>query len=94
LENSKSSIAVANALEFKTPEEARAFLKRCGLFKNTRVIKGAEREKTLTMLKLMPSESSNSQHLWTETWRVGDITYDLVSGTGIDELIETTEHDI
>jgi hypothetical protein len=79
---------------FKNKEEAIVFLKRCGLFKNTRVIKGAEREKTLTMLKLMPSESSNSQHLWTETWRVGDITYDLVSGTGIDELIETTEHDI
>jgi hypothetical protein len=74
-----------------TKDQARAFLRRAGLLKNMRVIRGAEREKTLTMLRLIPSESSNSQHLWTETWRVGDITYDLVSGTGIDELIETTE---
>jgi hypothetical protein len=82
---------MVNPLEFKTKEEARAFLKRAGLLKNMRVIRGEEREKTLTMLRLMPSESSNSQHLWTETWTVGDVTYDLVSGNGVDELIETTE---
>ena len=74
-----------------TVDEARAFLRRAGLLKNMRVIRGAEREKTLTMLSLVPSESSNNQHLWTETWRVGDVTYDLVSGTGVDELIETTK---
>lgn len=78
----------------KTPEQARAFLKSLGLLKKTRVIEGTEREKTLTMLRLMPSESSNNQHLWTESWRVGNITYDLVSGTGIDELIEVIEDDI
>lgn len=77
-----------------TKDQARAFLKRAGLLKNMRVIRGEEREKTLTMLRLMPSESSNSQHLWTETWKVGDVTYDLVSGTGVDELIETTEDEI
>lgn len=82
---------MVNPLEFRTKEEARAFLKRAGLLKNKRVIQGEEREKTLTMLRLMPSESSNSQHLWTETWTLGDVTYDLVSGTGIDELVETTE---
>jgi hypothetical protein len=85
---------MVNPLEFRTKEQARAFLKRAGLLKNMRVIRGEEREKTLTMLRLMPSESSNSQHLWTETWRVGDVTYDLVSGTGVDELIETTEDEI
>ena len=74
-----------------TKSQARAFLKSIGLLKKMRVIEGAEREKTLTMLRLVPSESSNNQHLWTETWRVGDVTYDLVSGTGVDELIETTE---
>ena len=82
---------VAKPLEFRTKEEARAFLRRAGLLKNMRVIQGADREKILTMLRLMPSESSNSQHLWTETWRIGDVTYDLVCGTGVDELIETTE---
>ena len=74
-----------------TKSQARAFLKSIGLLKKMRVIEGAEREKTLTMLRLVPSESSNNQHLWTETWRVGDVTYDLVSGTGVDELIETTK---
>jgi len=84
---------VANPLEFRTKEEARAFLKRAGLLEKTRAIQGAEREKTLTMLRLMPSEVSNSQHLWTESWTVGNVTYDLVSGNGVDELIETVEDD-
>jgi len=51
---------MVNPLEFRTKEQARAFLKRAGLLKNMRVIRGEEREKTLTMLRLMPSESSNS----------------------------------
>jgi hypothetical protein len=74
-----------------TKDQARALLRRAGLLNKMRVIQGAEREKTLTMLRLVPSESSNNQHLWTETWRVGDVTYDLVCGTGVDELIETVE---
>ena len=74
-----------------TKDQARALLRRAGLLNKMRVIQGAEREKTLTMLRLVPSESSNNQHLWTETWRVGDVTYDLVCGTGVDELIETTK---
>ena len=40
--------------EFKTEQQARAFLKRCGLLKKTRVLEGKEREKMFTMLKLMP----------------------------------------
>jgi hypothetical protein len=79
---------------FKNKEEAIVFLKRCGLFKNTRVIEGKEREHILTMLRLIPSESSNNQHLWCESWQVGDVKYDRVVGNGIDELVETTEHDI
>ena len=94
MENSNSSIAVANALEFKTPEEARAFLKRCGLLNTRRVLEGEEREKLFTMLRMMPSTVSNNQHLWCETWQVGNITYEFVTGDGIDELVETTEHDI
>lgn len=81
-------------MTLKTPAQARAFLKKLGYLNKMRVIEGAEREKTLTMLRLMPSETSNSQHLWTETWRVGNVTYDLVSGDGVDDLIEITEDDI
>ena len=80
--------------EFKTREEARAFLKRCGLLKTTRILEGAERKQTLTMLRLMPSETSNNQHLWCETWKIGNITYDLLTGNGVDDLVETIEDDI
>ena len=82
------------SVEFKTREEARAFLKRAGLLNTKRVIEGEEREKTLTMLRLMESEVSNNQHLWFETWKIGNLTYELISGSGVDELIEITEHDI
>jgi len=80
--------------EFKTREQARAFLKRCGLLKKERILQGQERKQTLTMLRLMPSETSNNQHLWCETWKVGNITYDLLIGDGVDDLIETIEDDI
>lgn len=78
----------------ETPESARALLKRLGLLKQSRVLEGAEREKTFTMLRVMPSTVSNNQHLWCETWQVGNITYEFVTGNGVDELIETIEHDI
>ena len=78
----------------KTPEEARTLLKSIGLLKKRRVLEGEEREKMLTMLRLIPAESSNNQHLWCESWRVGDITYDLISGDGVDELVEIIEDDI
>ena len=83
-----------NPFDFKTREEARAFLKRAGLLNTQRVIEGEEREKTLTMLQLMESEVSNNQHLWCESWTIGNIKYELLSGSGVDELIEITEHDI
>lgn len=78
----------------QTREQARAFLKRAGLLNTRRILEGKEREKTLTMLRLMPSETSNNQHLWCETWKVGNITYDLLIGDGVDDLIETIEDDI
>lgn len=78
----------------KTPEEARAFLKRCGLLKKTRVLLGEEREKMFTMLRLMPSESSNNQHLWCETWMIGNVMYEHVVGDGVDDLVETIEDEI
>lgn len=81
-------------LEFKTRDEARAFLKRAGLLNTRRTLEGEEREKTLIMLRLMPSETSNNQRHWCETWKVGHITYDLLTGDGLDELIETIEDDI
>lgn len=81
--------------EFKTREEARAFLKRCGLLKTTRILEGKEREQVETMLRLIgPGESSNNQRFWTDTWVVGDITYQHTTGEGIDELAEIIEEDV
>ena len=85
---------IPDPFDFKTREQARAFLKRAGLLNTHRVIEGEEREKTLTMLRLIESKVSNNQHLWCETWKIGNLTYELVSGSGVDELIEITEHDI
>ena len=78
----------------RTKEEARAFLKSLGLLKTRRVLEGEEREKTFTMLRLMPSEHSNNQRLWFETWKIGDIIYEHITGKDVDELVEITEDDI
>jgi len=74
-----------------TPEEARAFLKRAGLLKKHRILKGQERKQVETMLRLVPHTSSNNQRFWTNTWVVGDITYNHHTGSGLDELEEVTE---
>lgn len=77
---------------FDTPEQARAFLKKLGLLKKQRVIEGVEREQVATMLRLLPPpESSNNQHVWCDEWVVGNITYQHITGDGVDELLEITE---
>ncbi len=77
---------------FDTPEEARAFLKKLGLLKKTRVLEGNEREQVETMLRLLgPGEESNNQQFWTEAWKVGNVTYQHTTGSGMDELAEITE---
>ncbi len=77
----------------RTKEEARAWLKAMGFLRTQRVIEGEERDKTFTMLRLIPSTHSNNQHLWCESWTVGNITYDHLTGDGVDELVEITEED-
>lgn len=74
-----------------TKEEARAFLKRAGLLKRHRVLRGSERQQVETMLQLVPYEDSNNQRFWCRTWVVGNITYNHYSGSGLDELEEVTE---
>jgi hypothetical protein len=79
---------------FITEQQARAFLKKAGLLNTTRVLEGYEREKTLTMLRLIESEVSNNQHLWCESWTVGNVKYELVTGSGVDDLLEIIQDDI
>ena len=79
----------------RTKEEARAWLKELGLLKKRRTIVGEEREKVMTMLRLIgPGEQSNNQHIWTESWTVGNITYNLHTGTEFDDLEEVIEEDV
>ena len=78
----------------KDPETARRFLKGLGLLKKRRSLQGEEREQVLTMLRLLgPGEQSNNQHVWTESWRVGNIEYNHHSCENFEELEEVIEED-
>lgn len=78
----------------KDPVKLREFMKRIGAFKKRRILEGEERETVATMLRLLgPGEDSNNQHLWTEEWVIGNITYQYITGSGVDELVEITEED-
>ena len=81
---------------FDTPEEARDFLKSLGLLKKRRIITDPEeQERILTMLRLIgPGESSNNQHVWTESWRVGNVEYNIHSGDKFEELEEVIDDDL
>ncbi len=75
-----------------TPEECGDFLKSLGLLKKRRILEGEELERVLTMLRLLgPGEDSNNQHVWTTSWRVGNIEYNLHSGEGFEELEEVID---
>ena len=44
------------------------------------------------MLRLLgPGEQSNNQHIWTESWRVGNIEYNIHSGENFEELEEVID---
>lgn len=76
----------------KDPEKLVAFLKGLGLFKKRRILEGEELEQVLTMLRLKgPGESSNNQHVWTESWRIGNVEYNYHTGSGINELEEVID---
>ncbi len=79
---------------FDTPEEAGAFLKSLGLLKKRRILQGEELERVMTMLRLIgPGEQSNNQHVWTESWRVGNIEYNIHCGENFEELEEVIDED-
>lgn len=78
----------------RDPETARRFLKGLGLLKQRRTIVGEEREQVMTMLRLLgPGEQSNNQHVWTESWRVGNIEYNLHVGAEFDDLEEVIDNE-
>lgn len=76
----------------KDPEKLKQFMKDLGLYKKRRVIDGEEREQVLTMLRLLgPGEYSNNQRVWTESWRVGNIEYNIHTGEEFEELEEVID---
>ena len=65
---------------FKTKEEAIEFLKSIGM-KNRRVLEGDEREHILTLLALLePTDVSNNQRTFTETYLHAGKEYELTWG--------------
>ena len=69
---------------FRTKEEAIEFLKRIGM-KNRRLLEGTEREHMLTLLALVePTETSNNQRTFTETYYHAGKEYELTWGFGDD----------
>lgn len=77
------------------PEKLIRFMKGLGLLKKRRIITDPkEQEQILTMLRLLgPGEESNNQHVWTESWRVGNIEYNIHSGENFEELEEVIDDD-
>ena len=77
------------------PVKLRELMKSIGAFKKRRVIEGEERDKVMTMLRLLgPGEQSNNQHIWTESWSVGNIEYNIHTGEKFEELEEVIDDDI
>ena len=69
-----------NRSPFKTKEEAIELLKSIGM-KNRRVLEGDEREHILTLLALLePTDVSNNQRTFTETYLHAGKEYELTWG--------------
>lgn len=74
-----------------TPEEARAFIRKV-MGPPRRVLEGAEREQTLTMLALIgPSATSNNQHSWSEDYVQGSKHWCVTTFAGGDAIVEEIE---
>lgn len=75
-----------------TPAQTRELLRSIGAFKKHRTIVGEERERVLTMLRLRgPGEQTNNQRVWTESWTIGNVTYNYHVGEEIDDLEEVID---
>lgn len=69
---------------FRTQQEALDFLKSIGM-KKRRILLGTEREHMLTLLALVePTDDSNNQRTFTETYHHAGKEYELTWGFGIE----------
>lgn len=73
-----------NRSPFKNKKDALEFLKRIGM-KNRRLLEGDEREHMLTLLALIgPTDTSNNQRTFTETYYHAGKEYELTWGFSIE----------
>lgn len=72
-----------------------AFLKRAGILRTRRTIDDPDEvAQILTMLRLLgPGKLTDNQHVWTESWRVGNREYNIHTGMGWEELEEVIDED-
>ena len=80
-------------LNFKTPEEAKAFLRKI-MGPPRRVLEGQERDETLMLLKLVgPVAESNNQRTMTEVYELNNRVYHITYGLEDEPLVEEIEQD-
>ena len=73
---------------FKTPEEAKAFLRKV-MGTPTRELKNKEKDQILLMLALKDSfKETNNQHSWTSYYMIGDKEYHVTTFPNGEEIVE------
>jgi len=74
-----------------TTEEAQAWIRKV-MGPPRRVLEGAEREQTLTMLALIgPTVTSNNQHSWSEDYIQGGKHWCVTTFPGGESIVEEIE---
>lgn len=70
------------------PVRLKAFMKSIGAYDKHRKIEGTEREQLVMLFQMMePTESSNNQHSWTDTYHIGERVYHVHYFTEDDDAL-------
>ena len=70
----------------KDPVRLKKFMKSIGALDVHRKIEGKERDDLVLLFKMMePTNQSNNQHSWTDTYHIGDREYHVHYFPGADE---------
>jgi hypothetical protein len=73
---------------FKTPEEAREFLRKV-MGPPSRELKDKEKDHVLLMLSLKdPFKETNNQHSWTSYYMIGNKEYHVTTFPNEEEIVE------
>lgn len=76
---------------FKTPEEAKAFLRKI-MGPPKRTLEGQERERVWLLIQMAtPVNESNNQRFWHEEYLIGGKRYDVTYGLEDTPVVEVYE---